>query len=245
MSKKSTRARLGGIPLRRAEGDAGRRSAGGLRVGNRTRESIGVERTHGVPQRRKTALTVELLKGVTTEPLRRKMHETIGSQGRWLRSVVMGYFTYHAVPTNSASLAALGAARPQAADRETGSSSSRKFPKAQFPDRPTRRRDHDFDVAPEMAQHLHEPLGREAGPPSVGDPREVGLREPNALGCLSLREPVLANLGVDRVHELRFKQALFGVWQPEIGKYVATPGHEDLAFNDALLHRCWLYAGAA
>jgi group II intron reverse transcriptase/maturase len=38
--------------------------------------------------------------------LHRKMHDTIGTQGRWLRSVVMGYFNYHAVPTNSASLAA-------------------------------------------------------------------------------------------------------------------------------------------
>ena len=44
------------------------------------------------------------------------MHETIGSQERWLRSVVMGDFTYHAVPANSASVAALGAERPQAAD---------------------------------------------------------------------------------------------------------------------------------
>jgi group II intron reverse transcriptase/maturase len=38
--------------------------------------------------------------------LHRKMHQTLGAQGRWLRSVVSGYFQYHAVPTNSASLAA-------------------------------------------------------------------------------------------------------------------------------------------
>lgn len=38
--------------------------------------------------------------------LRRKMHDTLNAQGRWLRSVVMGYFNYHAVPTNSAALAA-------------------------------------------------------------------------------------------------------------------------------------------
>ena len=38
--------------------------------------------------------------------LRHKMHETVGAQARWLRSVVMGYFNYHAVPTNFASIAA-------------------------------------------------------------------------------------------------------------------------------------------
>ena len=38
--------------------------------------------------------------------LRRKMHDTIGAQGRWLRSIMMGYFAYHAVPTNSRALAA-------------------------------------------------------------------------------------------------------------------------------------------
>jgi hypothetical protein len=38
--------------------------------------------------------------------LHRKMHETLGAQGRWLKSVVSGYFQYHAVPNNSASLAA-------------------------------------------------------------------------------------------------------------------------------------------
>ncbi len=36
--------------------------------------------------------------------LHRKMHETLGAQGRWLRSVMSGYFQYHAVPNNSASL---------------------------------------------------------------------------------------------------------------------------------------------
>jgi RNA-directed DNA polymerase len=32
------------------------------------------------------------------------MHAPIPQQGRWLRSVVMGYFAYHAVPTNSRAL---------------------------------------------------------------------------------------------------------------------------------------------
>jgi hypothetical protein len=34
------------------------------------------------------------------------MHVSIASQGRWLRSVVRGYFAYHAVPTNSRALGA-------------------------------------------------------------------------------------------------------------------------------------------
>jgi RNA-directed DNA polymerase len=35
------------------------------------------------------------------EELRRRMHEPIPLQGKWLRQVVRGYFAYHAVPTNS------------------------------------------------------------------------------------------------------------------------------------------------
>ena len=38
--------------------------------------------------------------------LRRRMHEPIPQQGQWLRQVVRGYFAYHAVPTNIASLSA-------------------------------------------------------------------------------------------------------------------------------------------
>ncbi len=38
--------------------------------------------------------------------LRRCMHAAIPDQGRWLRSVVQGYFAYHAVPTNYRALAA-------------------------------------------------------------------------------------------------------------------------------------------
>jgi group II intron reverse transcriptase/maturase len=40
--------------------------------------------------------------------LRRRMHEPIPEQGRWLKQVVRGYFAYHAVPTN---IRALGAFR--------------------------------------------------------------------------------------------------------------------------------------
>jgi retron-type reverse transcriptase len=38
--------------------------------------------------------------------LRRRMHQPIPVQGRWLRQVVTGYFAYHAVPTNWRSLRA-------------------------------------------------------------------------------------------------------------------------------------------
>lgn len=38
--------------------------------------------------------------------LRRRMHEPIPAQGRWLRAVVQGYHAYHAVPTNFRSIAA-------------------------------------------------------------------------------------------------------------------------------------------
>jgi RNA-directed DNA polymerase len=40
------------------------------------------------------------------EELRRRMHQTIPQQGRWLAQVIRGYFGYHAVPTNSAALSA-------------------------------------------------------------------------------------------------------------------------------------------
>ena len=35
------------------------------------------------------------------EELRRRWHMSIAEQGRWLRRIVMGYFSYYAVPTNS------------------------------------------------------------------------------------------------------------------------------------------------
>jgi RNA-directed DNA polymerase len=40
------------------------------------------------------------------EELRRRMHEPIPEQGKWLRQVVAGFFNYHAVPTNSDALVA-------------------------------------------------------------------------------------------------------------------------------------------
>jgi RNA-directed DNA polymerase len=44
--------------------------------------------------------------GAIKEALKRRMHQTIDEQGRWLEQVVRGFFAYHAVPTNSAALSA-------------------------------------------------------------------------------------------------------------------------------------------
>ena len=41
---------------------------------------------------------LEAIKG----ELRRRMHEPVPDQGKWLKQVVAGYFRYHAVPTTSA-----------------------------------------------------------------------------------------------------------------------------------------------
>jgi RNA-directed DNA polymerase len=38
------------------------------------------------------------------EEMRRRMHQPIPQQGKWLMQVVTGYFNYHAVPTNSRAL---------------------------------------------------------------------------------------------------------------------------------------------
>jgi len=40
------------------------------------------------------------------EELRRRMHQAIPEQGRWLAQVIRGYFAYHAVPTNFSVLSA-------------------------------------------------------------------------------------------------------------------------------------------
>src|SRR5882757_2312106 len=40
------------------------------------------------------------------QELRRRIHQPIPVQGKWLRQVVKGYFNYHAVPTNSQALGA-------------------------------------------------------------------------------------------------------------------------------------------
>jgi len=46
------------------------------------------------------------LKGVK-ENLRKRMHDPIVKQGRWLASVVRGYFQFHAIPGNTRALSAL------------------------------------------------------------------------------------------------------------------------------------------
>jgi RNA-directed DNA polymerase len=43
---------------------------------------------------------------VIKQELRRRMHQPIPVQGKWLKQVVTGYFNYHAVPTNSRALTA-------------------------------------------------------------------------------------------------------------------------------------------
>ena len=40
------------------------------------------------------------------EDLRRRWHQDVAEQGRWLGTIVRGYFAYHAVPTNIRSLGA-------------------------------------------------------------------------------------------------------------------------------------------
>jgi RNA-directed DNA polymerase len=40
------------------------------------------------------------------EELRRRLHQPVPEQGRWLRQVVTGFFNYHAVPTNGRALVA-------------------------------------------------------------------------------------------------------------------------------------------
>jgi RNA-directed DNA polymerase len=41
--------------------------------------------------------------------LRRRMHQSIPEQGKWLKQVITGFFNYHAVPTNWAALGAFRA----------------------------------------------------------------------------------------------------------------------------------------
>jgi hypothetical protein len=54
------------------------------------------------------------------EKLRARMHHSLPAQGRWLRSVVKGYFAYHAVPTNSRALAAYAPAAQSERSADVG-----------------------------------------------------------------------------------------------------------------------------
>ena len=40
------------------------------------------------------------------EEMRRRLHQPIAEQGKWLKSVVAGYLAYHAVPTNARGISA-------------------------------------------------------------------------------------------------------------------------------------------
>jgi len=65
----------------------------------------GVTRNGQFQLRRKTRRDRMLLKlKEIKEELRRRMHQSIPEQGRWLRQVVTGFFNYHAVPTNGRAL---------------------------------------------------------------------------------------------------------------------------------------------
>jgi group II intron reverse transcriptase/maturase len=57
---------------------------------------------HRKTRRDRMRIKLRALKG----ELKRRMHEPIPQQGRWLGQVVRGYFAYHAVPTNFPRLAA-------------------------------------------------------------------------------------------------------------------------------------------
>src|SRR5215468_3232127 len=50
--------------------------------------------------------TAESKLRVIKEEMRQRMHHSIAEQGKWLGSVVRGYFNYHAVPTNFRALKA-------------------------------------------------------------------------------------------------------------------------------------------
>jgi hypothetical protein len=54
--------------------------------------------------RRSIAKRIRATLQAIKQQLRRKMHEAITAVGKWLRSVVQGWFNYHAVPGNYLSL---------------------------------------------------------------------------------------------------------------------------------------------
>ncbi len=58
------------------------------------------EKTRLIEFGRQAAATLRAVK----EALRRRMHEPIDAQGRWLGQVARGFFAYHAIPTNASAL---------------------------------------------------------------------------------------------------------------------------------------------
>ena len=59
--------------------------------------------------------------------LRRRMHQPIPEQGKWLRQVVTGFFGYHAVPTNFVALEAFRSTLPISGDVSFGDSQKDGF----------------------------------------------------------------------------------------------------------------------
>ncbi len=66
----------------------------------RSRRGAFLLRRHTRRHRMRAAL------GEIKDEMRRRRHDSLADQGRWLRSVVAGYFAYHAVPTNAQALGA-------------------------------------------------------------------------------------------------------------------------------------------
>lgn len=73
---------------------------GFLHICSNSREGSFLLRRQTRPDRMRTTLHA------VREQLRKRMHEPIEDQGRWLQAVVRGYFSYHAVPTNGPALCA-------------------------------------------------------------------------------------------------------------------------------------------
>ena len=66
----------------------------------RSRRGAFLLRRHTRRDRMRAAL------GEIKDEMRRRRHDSLTDQGRWLRSVVAGYFAYHAVPTNAPAIGA-------------------------------------------------------------------------------------------------------------------------------------------
>jgi group II intron reverse transcriptase/maturase len=66
----------------------------------RSRRGAFLLRRHTRRDRMRAAL------GEIKDEMRRRRHDSLTDQGRWLRSVVAGYFAYHAVPTNAQAIGA-------------------------------------------------------------------------------------------------------------------------------------------
>ena len=59
------------------------------------------------------------------QELRGRMHQQIPEQGTWLRQIVIGYFNYHAVPTNGPTLSAFRSTLPTYGNARFGSEARR------------------------------------------------------------------------------------------------------------------------